>query len=134
MRSHPAEYEMASPGSLEGVLRLMDKEPGQWLPVAGATEVMVLFSAGKLAARRLVNLWGLKELREIREDAGSLTLGGGCTFADDSGMRSGAAPLSVAGAGGFMDRGHRESESGDAGGKFGECIARGGFASGVAGV
>ena len=80
MRSHPAEYEMASPGSLEGVLRLMDKEPGQWLPVAGATEVMVLFSAGKLAARRLVNLWGLKELREIREDAGSLTLGGGCTF------------------------------------------------------
>jgi OHCU decarboxylase len=80
MRSHPAEYEMVSPGSLEGVLRLMDEEPGKWLPVAGATEVMVLFSAGRLAARRLVNLWGLKELREIREDAGSLTVGGGCTF------------------------------------------------------
>ena len=80
MRSHPADYEMASPGSLEGVLLLMDEEPGQWLPVAGATEVMVLFSAGKLGARRLVNLWGLPELREIREDAGSLTLGGGCTF------------------------------------------------------
>jgi len=82
MRSHPAEYEMVSPGSLEGVLRLMDSEPGQWLPVAGATEVMVLFSAGKLPARRLVNLWGLKELREIREDGGSLTLGGGCTFSE----------------------------------------------------
>ncbi|MGB9032623.1 MAG: 2-oxo-4-hydroxy-4-carboxy-5-ureidoimidazoline decarboxylase [Acidobacteriaceae bacterium] len=80
MRSHPAEYEMVSPGSLEGVLRLMDQEPGQWLPVAGATEVMVLFSAGKLTARRLVNLWDLRELREIREDAGSVTLGGGCTF------------------------------------------------------
>ncbi len=80
MRSHPAEYEMVSPGTLQGVLRLMDSEPGQWLPVAGATEVMVLFSAGKLDARRLVNLWNLPELREIREDAGSLTLGGGCTF------------------------------------------------------
>ncbi len=80
MRSHPAEYEMVSPGGLAAVLRLMDEEPGQWLPVAGATEVMVMFSAGKLGARRLVNLWGLSELREIREDAASLTLGGGCTF------------------------------------------------------
>jgi OHCU decarboxylase len=80
MRSHPAEYEMVSPGSLEGVLRLMKDEPGQWLPVAGATEVMVMFSAGKLAARRFVNLWNLLELREIHEDAESLTLGGGCTF------------------------------------------------------
>jgi OHCU decarboxylase len=80
MRSHPAEYEMVSPGSLEGVLRLMDREPGEWVPVAGATEVMVLISAGKLQGRRLVNLWGLKELREIREEAGSLMLGGGCTF------------------------------------------------------
>lgn len=80
MRSHPAEFEMVSPGSLEGVLRLMSNEPGQWLPVAGATEVMVLFSAGKLGPRRLVNLWNLSELREIREDTGSLTLGGGSTF------------------------------------------------------
>jgi OHCU decarboxylase len=71
---------MVSPGSLEGVLRLMEREPGQWLPVAGATEVMVMFSAGKLAARRLVSLWEVAELREIREDVGSLTLGGGCTF------------------------------------------------------
>jgi OHCU decarboxylase len=82
MRSHPVEYEMVSPENLQSVLRLMDKEPGQWLPVAGATEVMVLLSAGKLAARRLVNLWGLPELREIREEAESLTLGGGCTFSD----------------------------------------------------
>lgn len=80
MRAHPAEYEMVSPGNLAAVLQLMDREPGQWLPVAGATEVMVMFSAGKLTARRLVNLWGIEELREIHEDAQSLTLGGGCTF------------------------------------------------------
>ncbi len=71
---------MVSPGTLAGVLQLMQQEPGQWLPVAGATEIMVMFSAGKLTARRLVNLWNLPELREIREDAGSITIGGGCTF------------------------------------------------------
>jgi OHCU decarboxylase len=80
MRAHPAEYEMVSPGNLGQVLQLMHEQPGQWLPVAGATEVMVLFSAGKLAARRLVNLWGLSELRETKEDAETLAIGGGCTF------------------------------------------------------
>jgi CO/xanthine dehydrogenase FAD-binding subunit len=70
MRAHPADYDMISPGSLGGVLQLMHEQLGQWLPVAGATEVMVLFSAGKLAARRLVNLWGLSELREMKQSAG----------------------------------------------------------------
>src|SRR5579872_434687 len=68
MRAHPAEYEMVSPLSLGGALQLMHEQPGQWLPIAGATEVMVLFGAGKLSARRLVNLWGLRELQGIRED------------------------------------------------------------------
>jgi len=59
------------------VLRLMDQEPGQWLPVAGATEVMVLFSARKLNARRLVNVCGIcRELREIRETCGVADVGG----------------------------------------------------------
>ncbi len=82
MRAHPAEYEMVSPGNLGGVLQLMYDEPGQWLPVAGATEVMVLLSAGKLSARRLLNLWGLRELREIQEDAETLRIGGGRTFSE----------------------------------------------------
>lgn len=80
MRSHPAEYEFVSPGTLEAVLCLLNDQPGLWLPVAGATEVMVMFSAGKLAARRLVNLGNLTELRAISDDADTLTLGGGCTF------------------------------------------------------
>lgn len=82
MRSHPAEYELRSPGTLAGVLQLLHAEPGQWMPVAGGTEVMVLFSAGKLSARQLVNVWNLPELRTVRETAESLTLGGGCTFTD----------------------------------------------------
>lgn len=80
MRSHPAEYEFVSPGSLTGVLKLLEHEPGEWLPVAGGTEVMVQFSAGRLAAHRLVNIWDLTELRQITETASSLVIGGGCTF------------------------------------------------------
>ena len=134
MRSHPAEYEMVSPGSLEGVLRLMHDEPGKWLPVAGATEVMVMFSAGKLSARRFVNLWNLPELREIHEDAESLTLGGGCTFSQ---IRNCAAvsryfPL-LAQAASWTGQ-YCESKSRDPGGKSGECFTGGRFASGAAGV
>jgi len=80
MRSHPAEYELVSPGSIAAVLELLDREPGAWLPVAGGTEVMVQFSSGRLAARRLINLWGLTDLREIRETESTLSIGGGCTF------------------------------------------------------
>src|ERR1700761_268373 len=65
MRSHPSEYELVAPGKLSAVLDLLAKEPGEWLPIAGGTEVMVQYGAGRLAARKLVSLWGLPELRGI---------------------------------------------------------------------
>ena len=80
MRAHPAEYELVSPGSLAGVLELLDREPDVWLPVAGGTEIMVQYSAGRLGAHRLVNLWNVAELRQISETETSLAIGGGCTF------------------------------------------------------
>jgi CO/xanthine dehydrogenase FAD-binding subunit len=80
MRSHPAEYEFVSPGSLAGVLELLYREPGEWLPVAGGTEVMVRYSAGRLDAHRLMNLWDIGELRQITESDAALSIGGGCTF------------------------------------------------------
>jgi len=80
MRSHPADYEFVSPGSIGAVLELLHCEPGEWLPVAGGTEVMVQYSAGRLAARRLVNLWDVKELCRITETDTTLTIGGGSTF------------------------------------------------------
>src|ERR1700722_16371675 len=80
MRSQPAEYELVSPGNLAGVLDLLYREPGEWLPVAGGTEVMVQYGAGRLGAHRLVNLWDVAELRQITETDASLSIGGGCTF------------------------------------------------------
>jgi CO/xanthine dehydrogenase FAD-binding subunit len=82
MRAQPAEYELVVPGSLPAVLALLAKSPGQWLPVAGGTDVMVQYSAGKLPARKLISLWNLPELRRIDNLADEVQIGAGCTYTD----------------------------------------------------
>jgi CO/xanthine dehydrogenase FAD-binding subunit len=64
------------------VLELMAREPGVWLPIAGGTELMVQYGAGRLGARKLVSLWGLPELRRIERTARELVIGAGCTYTD----------------------------------------------------
>ena len=80
MRAFPAQYDLVSPGSLGAVLAALQDDPGKWLPIAGGTEIMVLYSAGKLPQRNLVNLWNLPELRQIRVEKDTLGIGGGCSF------------------------------------------------------
>src|ERR1700733_5243312 len=82
MRSHPSEYELEAPGKLDAVLELLAKEPGAWMPIAGRTELMVQYGAGRLPERKLVSLWGLGELRQIESAAQELIIGGGCTYTD----------------------------------------------------
>jgi CO/xanthine dehydrogenase FAD-binding subunit len=82
MRSRPSEYELIAPGELSAVLELMAREPGVWLPIAGGTELMVQYGAGRLGARKLVSLWGLPELRRIERTARELVIGAGCTYTD----------------------------------------------------
>jgi CO/xanthine dehydrogenase FAD-binding subunit len=82
MRSRPSEYELVAPGNLSAVLELMAREPGVWLPIAGGTELMVQYGAGRLGARKLVSLWGLPELRHIEWTAQELIIGSGCTYTD----------------------------------------------------
>ena len=82
MRARPAEYEMAAPGTLSAVLSLLAQEPGEWLPIAGGTDVMVQYSAGRLPARKLVSIWNLPELRRIETIRGKVWIGAGCTYAD----------------------------------------------------
>jgi OHCU decarboxylase len=64
------------------VVALLAKEPGIWLPVAGGTDVMVLYGAGKLNSRKLVNIWNLTDLRRIEESSEEITIGAGCTYTD----------------------------------------------------
>jgi CO/xanthine dehydrogenase FAD-binding subunit len=82
MRACPAEYELVAPGSLPAVLDLLAAEPGAWMPIAGGTELMVQYGAGRLRARKLVSLWGLPELRRIESTAQELLIGAGCTYTD----------------------------------------------------
>ncbi|MBV8629667.1 MAG: xanthine dehydrogenase family protein subunit M [Silvibacterium sp.] len=79
MRSYPADYQLVTPGNLDAVLRLLHEEPGRWTPIAGGTEIMVLYGAGKLAPREFVSIL-VTELREIVEDGGWISIGGGCSF------------------------------------------------------
>lgn len=79
MRSYPASYELITPRNLESALCVLHEEPGQWTPIAGGTEIMVLFSAGKLTVRKLMNV-ALPELHDIVESSDFISIGGGCTF------------------------------------------------------
>jgi len=82
MRSNPSDYEIVAPGSLQAIVSLLAKEPGAWLPIAGGTDVMVLYAAGKLPARKLVSIWNLPELRRIEVTASEIRVGAGCTYVD----------------------------------------------------
>lgn len=80
MRANPSEYKLVSPGSLQGTLSLLANDPAKWLPIAGGTDVMVLYSAGKLPQRNLVNLWNIPELRRIEVFLDLLRIGAACTY------------------------------------------------------
>ena len=82
MRANPADYELTAPGTLQKVLALYADEPGSWLPIAGGTDVMVLYAAGKLPARKLVNIGDLRELRRIEVTSSEVRIGAGCTYTD----------------------------------------------------
>ncbi len=82
MRSNPSEYEMLAPRSLHAVVTLLASEPSAWLPIAGGTDVMVQYAAGKLPARKLVSIWNLPELRRIEVTSDEIRIGAGCTYTD----------------------------------------------------
>ncbi len=82
MRADPSEYKLVSPGNLQDVLSLMASEPAQWLPIAGGTDVMVLYSAGKLPNRKLINIWNIPELRQIAAFPDRIRVGAACTYTE----------------------------------------------------
>jgi len=82
MRSNPADYQLVTPASLQAVVSLLAAEPGAWLPIAGGTDLMVQYAAGKLPARKLVSIWNLSELRRIEVLPDEIRIGAGCTYTD----------------------------------------------------
>jgi CO/xanthine dehydrogenase FAD-binding subunit len=82
MRAYVPEYDLIAPPHLDEALRILAREPGVWRPMAGGTDLMVLFEAGKLADRRLMSIAGLPELKGIEVDSKALTIGAATTYTD----------------------------------------------------
>jgi CO/xanthine dehydrogenase FAD-binding subunit len=80
MRADPTEYRLVSPGNLQSALSLLSREPAQWLPIAGGTDVMVLYSAGKLPNQKLIDIWNIPELRQIEVSSDAIRIGAACTY------------------------------------------------------
>jgi len=91
MRGDAEAHDLVAPGSLAAVLELMAEAPGQWTPIAGGTELMVAYAAGRLPASRLVSLWNIPDLRFIQSTPNTLVVGAGATFTD---MRTNTAVAS----------------------------------------
>lgn len=82
MRSNVTQYELVAPKSLDAVLQILADSPNRYTPIAGGTELMVAFGAGRLQPKRLVSLWNLDELRFIEETPDAIIIGAGTTFTD----------------------------------------------------
>jgi len=82
MRSNVTQYELISPKSLDAVLQILADSPDRYTPIAGGTELMVAFGAGRLQPNKLISLWNLEELRFIEETPDAIIIGAGTTFTD----------------------------------------------------
>jgi CO/xanthine dehydrogenase FAD-binding subunit len=68
--------------SLPDALSLLAAEPGAWRPFAGGTDLMVLLEFGTLPRGRYLSIWGLPELRGIREEPDTISIGALATYTD----------------------------------------------------
>jgi CO/xanthine dehydrogenase FAD-binding subunit len=82
VRGNSQAHELIAPGNLPAVLELLAAEPGKWTPIAGGTELMVAYSAGRLNTPKLINLWGIRDLRFIDVTEEVVAIGAGVTFVD----------------------------------------------------
>lgn len=82
MRSDVANYELIAPNSLDAVLQILADSPDRYTPIAGGTEIMVGFGAGRLQTQKLISLWNLEELRFIEAAPDAVVVGAGTTFTD----------------------------------------------------
>ncbi|MGK5083540.1 xanthine dehydrogenase family protein subunit M [Bdellovibrionota bacterium FG-1] len=64
MRTYLEAYELKKPRDLSEALGILSAHPGQWQPLAGGTDLMVLLEAGKLQQKKLLSIHHFKRLKE----------------------------------------------------------------------
>jgi CO/xanthine dehydrogenase FAD-binding subunit len=79
MRADPRDYRLAAPATLPEALAALAADP-TLRPLAGGTDLMVVYSMGRLADRALLGLWKLGELRGISVTPAEVALGALTTY------------------------------------------------------
>lgn len=79
----PAEPPVESPSSLADAYRLLADSGAAWRPVAGGTDLLVQIT-GELGPppERVLDIWGLDELRGVALDGDALVIGALTTYTD----------------------------------------------------
>ena len=79
MRAVVPDYTLVAARTLDEALEQVAEG---WQPMAGGTDLMVVFQTGKLVPKKLVSLWKLAELRGIVVAEKAVTVGALTTYAE----------------------------------------------------
>lgn len=79
MRSHAGEYELVIAHDIPAALDLLARRE-EWRPIAGGTDLMVLFNAGKLSYHNLAGIGSIPELRVIASEENAVFIGSAATY------------------------------------------------------
>jgi len=77
MRSYLPDFDLVQAATLKNALEFLGSG---WRPIAGGTDLMVLFNSGKLPFHRLVSVRRLPELRDTYSTGDYIVLGGSSTY------------------------------------------------------
>ena len=81
MSLYLARYEMRAPRDLGEAMEWMARQPGEWKPFAGGTDLMVLLPQGKLPHRKFLCISRIAEMRGIEVSDSQVTIGALTTYA-----------------------------------------------------
>lgn len=79
MRAHLPDFELVVAADLPSALSLLGNGES-WRPMAGGTDLMVLFNAGRLPYCKLVSIAKIVELNGITVSPDSITIAAGTTY------------------------------------------------------
>lgn len=80
MRAYLPSYSLQRPASLEATLEMLNQHPGRFRPLAGGTDLMVVYNAGKLPAGEFLDISRCSELQGIEVNNQEVTLGALTTY------------------------------------------------------
>ncbi len=99
MRSFVPDYTLVSARTVANAIEMLGSGEG-WRPIAGGTDLMVLFNAGRLPYRKLISILDIPELCGIRITDTEIVLGAGVSYSQirQSEMMQNEFPLLCAAA------------------------------------